>query len=84
MSVRELVSSFPGPETSTQSRLRRIIEGSEEKLKPKIGRLENNFQKELKAQLISQVNLQEPCILYMGRVYRYPPDVAFYIFFQQI
>jgi hypothetical protein len=30
-------------------------------------------------------NLQEPCVLYKGRAYRYPPDVAFYIyFFQQI
>jgi hypothetical protein len=26
-------------------------------------------------------NLQEPCVLYKGRAYRYPPDVAFYIFF---
>ena len=26
-------------------------------------------------------NLQEPCALHIGRVYRYPPDVAFYIFF---
>ena len=26
----------------------------------------------------------EPCVLYIGRVYRYPPNVAFYIFFQQI
>jgi hypothetical protein len=26
-------------------------------------------------------NLQEPCVLYIGRAYRYPPDVAFYIFF---
>ena len=28
-----------------------------------------------------QFNLQEPCFLYIGRAYRYPPDVAFYIFF---
>ena len=27
------------------------------------------------------VNLQEPCVLYKGRAYRYPPDVAFYIYF---
>jgi len=27
------------------------------------------------------LNLKEPCVLYIGRVYRYPPDVAFYIFF---
>jgi hypothetical protein len=25
-------------------------------------------------------NLQEPCVLYIGRAYRYPPNVAFYIF----
>jgi hypothetical protein len=25
-------------------------------------------------------NLSEPCVLYIGRAYRYPPDVAFYIF----
>jgi hypothetical protein len=25
-------------------------------------------------------NLQEPCVLYIGWAYRYPPDVAFYIF----
>jgi hypothetical protein len=29
-------------------------------------------------------NLQEPCVLYIGRAYRYPLNVAFYIFFQQI
>jgi hypothetical protein len=29
-------------------------------------------------------NLQEPCILYIGRAYRYPPNVEFYIFFQQL
>ena len=27
------------------------------------------------------LNLQEPCVLYIGRAYRYPPYVAFYIFF---
>jgi hypothetical protein len=27
------------------------------------------------------VNLQEQCVLYIGRAYRYPPYVAFYIFF---
>jgi hypothetical protein len=43
--VRELVLSFPGPESSVQSRLRRIRKASEEKLKPKMGGLENNFQK---------------------------------------
>jgi hypothetical protein len=26
-------------------------------------------------------NLLEPCVLYIGRAYRYPPNVAFYIFF---
>jgi hypothetical protein len=26
-------------------------------------------------------NLQEPCVLYIGRAYRYPPHVVFYIFF---
>jgi len=28
------------------------------------------------------VNLQEPCVLYIGQAYRYRPNVAFYIFFQ--
>jgi hypothetical protein len=32
----------------------------------------------------SSFNLYEPCVLYVGRGYRYPPDVAFYIFFQQL
>jgi hypothetical protein len=27
------------------------------------------------------LNLQVPCVLYIGRAYRYPPDVAFHIFF---
>ena len=26
-------------------------------------------------------NRYELCVLYIGRAYRYPPDVAFYIFF---
>jgi hypothetical protein len=30
------------------------------------------------------LNLQESCVLYIGRAYRYPPDVAFHIFFQQL
>jgi hypothetical protein len=29
----------------------------------------------------SFINLQEPCVLYAGQAYRYPPDVAFYIYF---
>jgi hypothetical protein len=27
------------------------------------------------------LNLQEPCVLYIGRAYCYPPDVSFYIYF---
>jgi hypothetical protein len=27
------------------------------------------------------INLYEPCVLYIGRAYRYPPDVAFHIHF---
>jgi hypothetical protein len=27
------------------------------------------------------INLQEPCVLCIGRAYRYTPDVAFYIYF---
>jgi hypothetical protein len=27
------------------------------------------------------INFQEPCVLYIGRAFRYPPEVAFYIFF---
>jgi hypothetical protein len=39
--------------------------------------------------ILSQINPvpatpEEPCVLYIGQAYRYPPDVAFYIFFQQI
>jgi len=30
------------------------------------------------------LNLYKPCVLYIGRTYRYPQNVAFYIFFQQI
>jgi hypothetical protein len=30
------------------------------------------------------INLQEQCVLYIGQAYRYPPDVAFYVFFQQL
>jgi hypothetical protein len=30
------------------------------------------------------IKLQEPCVLYIGRAYRYHPDVAFYMFFKQI
>jgi hypothetical protein len=31
----------------------------------------------------AEFNLQEPCVLYIGRAYRYPPDVAFYIYFSR-
>jgi MFS-type transporter involved in bile tolerance (Atg22 family) len=34
--------------------------------------------------LIEYLTFKEPCVLYIGRPYRYPPNVAFYIFFQQI
>jgi hypothetical protein len=30
------------------------------------------------------VNLYEPCVLYIGRAHRYPPNTPSYIFFQQI
>jgi hypothetical protein len=30
------------------------------------------------------INLQEPCILYIGQAYRLPPDIALYIYFQQM
>jgi hypothetical protein len=30
------------------------------------------------------VNLQAPCILYIGHAYRYSPEYTFYIFSQQI
>ena len=29
----------------------------------------------------TRINLYEPCVLYIGRAYRYPSDVAFYTFF---
>ena len=30
------------------------------------------------------INLQAPCILYIGQAFRYSPEIAFYIFNQQI
>ena len=30
------------------------------------------------------INLQAPCVLYIGQAFRYSPDNAFYIFNQQI
>jgi hypothetical protein len=30
---------------------------------------------------IQRLKGEEPCVLYIGRAYRYPPDVAFYIYF---
>ena len=32
----------------------------------------------------SGFNLSEPCVLYIGWAYRYPPDVAFHILFSTI
>ena len=32
----------------------------------------------------SVLNLQAPCVLYMGQAFRYSPENAFYIFNQQI
>jgi hypothetical protein len=32
--------------------------------------------------LLCYIKLQEPCVLYIGRAYRCPPYVAFYIFFK--
>jgi len=34
-------------------------------------------------ELKERFNLLEPCVLYIERAYRYPPDVAFYIFFSR-
>ena len=31
-----------------------------------------------------KINLQAPCILYIGQTYRYSPEYTFYIFSQQI
>jgi hypothetical protein len=39
---------------------------------------------QIRVLVLGEVNLAfqlEPCVLYIGRAYRYSPDVAFYIFF---
>jgi hypothetical protein len=36
------------------------------------------------ALFLSDFNLVAPCVLYIGRAHRYPPNTPFYIFFQQI
>jgi hypothetical protein len=33
------------------------------------------------AHVLNEINLYEPCVLYIGRAYRYPPDVSFYVIF---
>ena len=33
---------------------------------------------------LHNINLQSPCILYIGQMYRYSPEYSFYIFSQQI
>jgi hypothetical protein len=33
---------------------------------------------------IGSINLEEPCVLYLGQAHRYPPTTPFYVFFQQI
>jgi hypothetical protein len=30
------------------------------------------------------INLEERCVLYIGRAHRYPPNTPFYIFFKKI
>jgi hypothetical protein len=35
----------------------------------------------LRACVRARFKLYEPCVLYIGRAYRYPPDFEFYIFF---
>jgi hypothetical protein len=40
-----------------------------------------NIQFSFSCSVFYTVNLQELCVLYIGRAYCYPPDVAFYIFF---
>jgi hypothetical protein len=32
-------------------------------------------------QEVYEINPYESCVLYIGRAYRYPPDIPFYIFF---
>jgi hypothetical protein len=67
MSVREFVLSFPGPESSIQSRLREKRKASEVKLKPKMGRLENNFQKGIEVQVIYQVKERDTSLRLLSR-----------------
>jgi len=45
---------------------------------------EGFFEGDIVPRMDVSINLQEPCVLYIGRAYCYPPNVAFYIFFQQI
>jgi hypothetical protein len=45
---------------------------------------DNNEKEQFYIFMTLPINLKEPFVLYIGRAYRYPPDVAFYIFFQQI
>jgi len=35
-------------------------------------------------EVVAQINLQAPCVLYIGQAFRYTPENAFYIFNQQI
>jgi hypothetical protein len=34
--------------------------------------------------VMSRLTFMEPCVVYIGRAYRYPPNTPFFIFFQQI
>jgi hypothetical protein len=43
----------------------------------------NNFCIFLVYHAYNYINLYEPCVLYIGRAHRYPPNTPFYIFFQQ-
>ena len=36
------------------------------------------------ARCTREINLQAPCVLYIGQAFRYSPENAFYIFNQQI
>jgi hypothetical protein len=42
---------------------------------------EGFFEGDIVPTMDVSINLYKPCVLYIGRAYRYPPDVVLYIYF---
>ena len=68
--------------TQISNKLRTIYMSSNNNRKP-VTKTFTTLQHTSPNYITLSLTFKKPCVPYIGRAYRYPPDVAFYVFFFQ-